>query len=68
MGYGDQQVKDLETTINKTKCDLVILATPIDITRIMKIKQPTVRVKYSLQEIGKPDLADVIEGFVRRIL
>ncbi len=65
MGYGDQQVKDLEITINKTKCDLVILATPIDITRIIKIKHPSVRVKYSLQEIGKPDLTTVLTDFVK---
>jgi len=65
MGYGDQQVKDLETTINKTKCDLVILATPIDITRIMKITHPSVRVTYSLQEIGKPNLTTVLTDFVK---
>ena len=52
MGYGDSQVKDLETTINKTKCDVVIIATPIDLSRILKINKPTVRVSYHLQEIG----------------
>src|SRR5690606_11016280 len=60
MGYGYKQVKDLETTINNTKCDLVIIATPIDLTRILKIKQPTARVHYSLQEIGQPDLVTVL--------
>jgi len=64
MGYGDQQVKDLETTINRTKCDLVVVATPIDLTRIIKIKHPTVRVFYSLQEIGTPDLQAVLSDFV----
>lgn len=64
MGYGKQQVKDLETTINKTKCDLVILATPIDLSRIMNIKKPSVRVSYSLQEIGTPDLQSVLAEFV----
>ena len=64
MGYGKQQVKDLETTINKTKCDLVILATPIDLSRIMNIKKPSVRVSYSLQEIGTPDLQSVLTEFV----
>ena len=64
MGYGDQQVKDLETTINRTKCDAVVVATPIDLTRLIKIKKPTVRVSYSLQEIGSPDLNDVLETFV----
>jgi predicted GTPase len=63
MGYGDQQVKDLETTINRTKCDAVVVATPIDLTRILKIKHPTTRVSYSLQEIGMPDVAGVLADF-----
>jgi len=66
MGYGDQQVKDLETTINRTKCDLVIVATPIDLTRIVNIKKPAVRVHYSLQEIGTPDLTMVLSDFVNK--
>jgi len=52
MGYGDKQVKDLETTINRTPCDTVIIGTPIDLNRLIKIKKPTVRVSYELQEIG----------------
>jgi predicted GTPase len=56
MGYGDKQMKDLETTINKTDCDLVIVATPIDLGRIIKINKPSVRVMYDLQEIGQPTL------------
>jgi predicted GTPase len=63
MGYGDEQVADLETTINKTKCDSVIVATPIDLSRIIKIKHPATRVYYSLQEIGTPDVAGVLENF-----
>jgi len=66
MGYGDQQVKDLETTINKTKCDSVIIATPIDLNRIIKIKQPNTRVYYDLQEIGKPDLEMILENFLKK--
>ena len=61
MGYGDQQVKDLEATINKTKCDLVIIATPIDLTRVMKIGKPHQRVRYELQEIGNPTLEDILK-------
>ncbi len=64
MGYGDKQVKDLETTINRTECDAVVVATPIDLTRLIKIKKPTVRVSYSLQEIGSPDLNDVLKDFI----
>ncbi|MBN2134242.1 MAG: GTPase [Acidobacteria bacterium] len=63
MGYGDQQVKDLEVTINKTECDLVIIATPIDLRRIVNINKPALRVTYELEEIGKPKLADVLEKF-----
>jgi predicted GTPase len=64
MGYGDKQVKDLETTINNTKCDVVIIATPIDLNRILKIKKPTVRVDYNLQEIGEPNLTSVLSNFL----
>ncbi len=66
MGYGDKQVKDLETTINRTPCDAVIIGTPIDLTRLITINKPTVRVGYELQEIGKPDLMDVLKPFLRK--
>ncbi|MCX6162478.1 MAG: cyclic 2,3-diphosphoglycerate synthase [Ignavibacteriae bacterium] len=66
MGYGDEQIKDLETTINRVPCDAVIIATPIDLRRLVKIKKPTVRVSYNLQEIGKPDLTDVITDFFKK--
>ncbi|HWR83866.1 MAG TPA: cyclic 2,3-diphosphoglycerate synthase [Candidatus Deferrimicrobium sp.] len=67
MGYGVKQVKDLETTINRTDCDLVIIATPIDLKRLIKMSRPSVRVLYHLQEIGTPDLATVLTEFVRRM-
>ena len=60
MGYGGQQVEDLQETINNVPCDLVLIATPIDLTRILEIARPTQRVRYELQEIGKPDLADIL--------
>ena len=63
MGYGDEQVKDLEETINKTDCDLVIIATPIDLRRLITIDKPSVRVSYELQEIGRPTLEDVLAKF-----
>jgi predicted GTPase len=63
MGYGDKQIKDLEMTINKTKCDAVIIATPIDLGRIIRINKPIVRVGYDLQEIGIPNLPDVLGEF-----
>jgi predicted GTPase len=62
MGYGDQQVKDLEMTINKSDCDLVIIATPIDLGKLISIKKPSVRVTYKLQEIGQPDVAAVLSN------
>ncbi len=61
MGYGEQQMKDLEETINKTDCDLVVIGTPIDLRRIININKPAVRVLYDLQEIGKPTLDDLIQ-------
>jgi len=63
MGYGDQQIKDLEETINNTDCDLVIIGTPIDLRKLVKINKPALRVTYDLQEIGKPDLEDVLAKF-----
>ncbi|MGH2575581.1 MAG: cyclic 2,3-diphosphoglycerate synthase [Ignavibacteria bacterium] len=61
MGYGEKQIKDLETTINKMPCDSVIIATPVDLRRFIKFNKPTVRVTYDLKEIGKPNLTDIIE-------
>lgn len=61
MGYGEKQIKDLETTINRTPCDSVIIATPIDLRRLIKINKPTVRVYYELQEIGNPILFNLIK-------
>jgi predicted GTPase len=63
MGYGDKQVKDLEKTIAKTKCDSVIIGTPIDLRRVIKISKPSTRVKYELQEIGVPNLSMVMSEF-----
>ena len=66
MGYGKQQLKDLETTINNTDCDSVIIATPIDLNRIIKITKPNTRVYYDLQEIGSPDLKEVLNDFEKK--
>jgi predicted GTPase len=65
MGYGDQQVQDLEATINKVPCDVVVIGTPIDLNRIISINKPTVRVRYELQEIGQPDLAELVHSKFR---
>jgi len=67
MGYGEAQMKDLEETINRSDVDLVISATPIDLTRVIKVQKPIQRVRYELQEIGKPDLTDILsEKFGRK--
>jgi predicted GTPase len=65
MGYGDKQMKELEDTINKADVDLVIIGTPIDLRRVIDINKPAVRIGYELQEIGKPDLVDVIDEFLK---
>lgn len=62
MGYGEQQTRDLEETINSVDCDAVIIGTPIDLRKLLKINKPAVRVTYELQEIGKPDLSDVLKN------
>jgi len=66
MGYGEQQLKDLEATINATECDAVIIGTPIDLNRIIKIEKPNTRVYYNLQEIGRPNLDMVLDDFVKK--
>ena len=66
MGYGKQMLKDMETTINNTDCDAVIIGTPIDLNRIIKINKPNTRVYYNLQEIGRPDLAMVLDDFIKK--
>ncbi|MDD2352540.1 MAG: cyclic 2,3-diphosphoglycerate synthase [Atribacterota bacterium] len=61
MGYGEKQIKELETTINNSDAEIIIIGTPIDLSRVMKINKKYVRVKYELQEIGKPDLMELLQ-------
>jgi predicted GTPase len=61
MGYFGKQLIDLEKTIDRVECDTVVIATPIDLRRIVKIKKPSVRVFYDLQEIGHPTLEDILK-------
>ncbi len=65
MGYGEDQMRDLQQSINAADCDVVVIATPIDLTRIIKINKPVVRVGYELQEIGRPDLPEILESFLK---
>jgi predicted GTPase len=67
MGYGEKQMKDLEVTINRVRCDAVVIGTPIDLTRIIKIRKPAFRVYYELEEIGEPNLKTILEKFCKTI-
>ncbi len=62
MGYGREQMADLEETINRTPVDLVIVATPIDLAQLIDIDKPSQRVRYELQEIGQPTLTDLLRA------
>jgi predicted GTPase len=66
MGYGEEQLRDLESTINNTDCDAVVIGTPIDLNRLIKINKPNTRVYYDLQEIGEPNLKGVLDEFVQK--
>ncbi len=61
MGYGQKQIKDLEETINRTDCDVVVIGTPIDLRRIIKINKPATRVKYFLKELSTPAISDILK-------
>ncbi len=63
MGYGAKQMKDLEETINRADCDVVVIATPIDLRHLVKLNKPAVHVTYELQTIGSPSLEDVLKPF-----
>lgn len=67
MGYGRKQIRELEETINRTDCDAVIIGTPIDLGKIIKINKPIVRAKYELQEISKPGLRDILINFGKNL-
>ncbi|HAL62506.1 MAG TPA: hypothetical protein DCP08_08885 [Chloroflexi bacterium] len=60
MGYGEKQIEELEATINSTPCDLVLVATPIDLRRLIDIEKPSDRVRYELEEISHPNLEEII--------
>ena len=64
MGYGERQIRDLELTINRSPAELVIMATPIDLRRIMQLEKPVLRVRYDLQELGSPTLSDLLDSYL----
>lgn len=61
MGYGQKQIKDLEETINRADCDVVVIGTPIDLRRVININKPATRVKYYLKELTTPTIADILK-------
>lgn len=65
MGYGEKQMKELEETINRSDADVVVIGTPIDLRRVLKLNKPAVRVRYELQEIGEPTLEQVLTDFLK---
>ncbi len=67
MGYSDKQIHDLEATINNVPCDVVIIGTPIDLKRVVKIKKPALRVTYELEEIGEPSLRTILSDFTKNV-
>lgn len=68
MGYGKEQIEDLEETINRADCDVVVSGTPIDLNRVINVNKPVVRVKYELSEIGRPTLEEVIDEKLNKLL
>lgn len=67
MGYGIEQIRELEETINAAECDLVLSGTPVDLRRVLKVEKPVVRVRYELHEIGRPNLEEVLEEFLEEV-
>jgi predicted GTPase len=66
MGYNPRQIKELEQTINRAECDVVIDGSPVNLSRILKIKKPIINVRYYLDEIGKPNLETVLNDFLHK--
>jgi predicted GTPase len=66
MGYSKTQIKELEKTINRAACDTVVVGTPIDLGKLLKINKPYVRVRYSFEEAGKPMLEKILNKFLRK--
>ncbi|MEO0115218.1 MAG: cyclic 2,3-diphosphoglycerate synthase [candidate division WOR-3 bacterium] len=66
LGYGVEQIKELEETINQASADLVIAATPVNLTRILKVNKPMVQVEYRLKEVSKPDLKEIVTEFLAK--
>ena len=67
MGYSDEQLRELEQTINATDCDVVVSATPVDLTHLLDLRHPVRHATYELEEIGEPTLTTVLAPVVARM-
>jgi len=64
MGYSSGQLRDLTITIDNATCDSIIVATPVDLARLIRLPKPYCRVRYDLEEISHPDLAEIMSSFL----
>jgi predicted GTPase len=67
MGYSEEQINDLEQTINAAECDAVVIGTPIDLTRVITMNKPATRVRYGIKEIGDATLEAVVDTFLKQV-
>jgi len=68
MGYNDQQIKDMEETLNKASCDIIVNGSPIDLNKLIKSNKPIVKVSYDIESVRSPSIEDVLDGFVKKYL
>lgn len=64
MGYSKEQIEDMEATINRVECDVVLVGTPIDLSRLVNFKKPAMRVRYDLKEKGQPSVTEIMNRFI----
>jgi predicted GTPase len=67
MGYSDEQVADLGATIEAADCDIVMIASPVDLRKLLQLKKPAVRVRYEMRELGPPHLGAIVREFANKL-
>lgn len=68
MGYNDDQIEDMEKTLNKAKCDIILNGSPIDLEKLIKANKPIIKVRYDIESIGSPTIEEVLDNFINRLL
>ena len=68
MGYNDQQIKAMEETLNKSKCDLIVNGSPIDLAKLINCNKPIVRVTYDIEAVSSPTIEEVLDEFIQKFL